>query len=426
MTTQTLSFKKIALVLLSVFGLWLLFLLPTANQIVYYYDDHNHFKRIHAALENPAALAAPDEKDHRRAPLSVAVFCLIYLFSGLKPEGYFLVLYLFHFFNALLISRLALRLNLPPAAALFAGLFFLCSGSFYRIMLALSGLTRVLTLFFFILAALAWLKYLDHPAKKNWLKTLLYQVLSLLASPAAIVFPAMAGLWALLRVPGRQNKLKVLAGAVMPFAVIFILLFLWLWADLFSPHRSGRWLAGSDPFFLIQKGLSLLRMLFIPLLVPEKGLLGPESLQTFAQRLAPASCILLGFALFIPVKEWPAAARALRNPALSFSLSWIVMTAILHMPYPSMFEHTSRYLYLPMAGFCLWLGAFWARIQTLCQERWKRAGLIFFCFVTFFILALNTLTVLHYRTIYREYGSLHPEFVYQDEIESLFQDKENS
>jgi len=132
-------------------------------------------------------------------PLSSTVFWLVYQLWGANPFPFHLINVLLHIFNVLLLWRLLTHLRIPGAwlAAAIFGLHPVVVESVAWI----TELKNLLAAFFFLLASLAYLQFdskeKNEPRIWAWYgATVLFFMLSLLAKPAAIMFPVLLILYA--------------------------------------------------------------------------------------------------------------------------------------------------------------------------------------------------------------------------------------
>ena len=124
-------------------------------------------------------------------PLTYTTFRLERAFWGLNPAGYHLVNLLLHALNALLVWRLLLRLNVP-GAWLAAALFALHPVQVESVAW-ITERKNVLSLFFFLLAMLAWIEFVGDRLRSSWRwygLALAFYVLALCAKTTACTLPA--------------------------------------------------------------------------------------------------------------------------------------------------------------------------------------------------------------------------------------------
>jgi protein O-mannosyl-transferase len=151
-------------------------------------------------------------------PLTYTTFYLERLFWGLNPAGYHCINILLHAANAVLVWRLLATLRLP-GAWLAAALFALHPVQVESVAW-ISERKNVLMGFFFLLALLAWTKFIDETTKRPWrfyALALIFYALALSAKTTACTLPAALLLIAWLKkMPIGWRRLAQVA----PFAVL--------------------------------------------------------------------------------------------------------------------------------------------------------------------------------------------------------------
>ena len=138
-------------------------------------------KRIWFSLDSPS----------QYFPLTYTTFRLERSFWGLNPAGYHLVNILLHAVNALLVWRLLRRLSVP-GAWLAAALFALHPVQVESVAW-ITERKNVLSLFFFLLALLAWIEFAGDRPRPAWRwygLTLIFYGLALCAKTTACTLPA--------------------------------------------------------------------------------------------------------------------------------------------------------------------------------------------------------------------------------------------
>jgi protein O-mannosyl-transferase len=164
-----------------------------------------------AYVTNNELLTAPDglhriwfslDAPSQYFPLVYTTFRIEHALWGLNPSGYHWVNILLHVANALLVWRLLARLNVP--GAWLAGAIFALHPVQVESVAWITERKNVLMGFFFLLALLAWVVFVDERTKRPWrfygLALVLYG-LALSAKSTACTLPA-----ALLLILWLQNK----------------------------------------------------------------------------------------------------------------------------------------------------------------------------------------------------------------------------
>jgi len=130
-------------------------------------------------------------------PLTYSVLRLEHAFWGWEPAGYHWLNILLHAANALLVWRLLQRLSVP--GAWLAAAIFAVHPVQVESVAWISELKNVLSLFFVLLALLAWLEFIEEEARPRWrwyVLALGAQALALAAKATACTLPA--ALWLIL------------------------------------------------------------------------------------------------------------------------------------------------------------------------------------------------------------------------------------
>ncbi|MFT3868887.1 MAG: tetratricopeptide repeat protein [Nibricoccus sp.] len=179
---------------------WLLGLVLVAMVVLAYqpawtagfiWDDDDY-------VTNNPLLSAPDglwriwfstDSPSQYFPLTYSSFRLQYSLWALNPAGYHWVNILLHAVNALLVWRLLARLSLP--GAWFGAAVFALHPLQVESVAWITELKNVQSLFFFLLALLAWLEWAERPKPWRWYAlALLFHALALLSKTTACTLPA--------------------------------------------------------------------------------------------------------------------------------------------------------------------------------------------------------------------------------------------
>ncbi len=383
------------------------YLLPLTQNYPYYPDDYIVFKRAHEISSNPFQAWAPVPRYDRRHPLFFYTLFLEKSVFGFHSTGYFFILFLFHFFNSLLVVRLCQSLGGKGFAPFLSGLFFLFSSTSYQNLIFIQASIRVFCIFWFLLATTSWVKFLLRPNVSQLLKTIAFQTAALLTMEDACVFPLIAALLAWRILPAGNERAKILFRWVpVLFLVDLAVLLPLLQSFFFSSLVTKKF---STVFDLPEKLASLVKMFLQPLIVPEKDFLLALFPKTIS-RLAPAFLIFVFIVIFYRRKERiKYFTRQIPRQLIFTSLVWIAVALSPFLFQPLTFEHASRYLYLPMVGFNLILaGGINAAIETV-RTFVARKGLIFLGATIAYILMLNLASIGHHYERYRKDAEGNPD-----------------
>lgn len=150
----------------------------TGNKLLWSPDG---LKRIWFSFDSPS----------QYFPLTYTVLRLEYSLWGLHSAGYHWVNILLHAANALLLWQLLRKLNIP-GARLAAAIWALHPVQVESVAW-LTELKNVLMCFFFLLALLAWVEFVDGKAGRKWLSyalAIVFYALSLFSKSTACTLPA--------------------------------------------------------------------------------------------------------------------------------------------------------------------------------------------------------------------------------------------
>lgn len=184
-------------------------------------------------------------------PLVYTTFRLERQLWGLNPLGFHLVNLLLHGLNAVLVWILLRRLQ-APGAWLAAAIFALHPVQVETVAW-ISELKNLESLFFYLLALLAWLKFTDAPDRSAWLYyglALAAYLLALFAKTTACTLPAALVLAPWLRGQrlGWQRALQILPFLLMGFGLGLVTIW---WEQHLGDYRESFGVA----FSFLQRGL---------------------------------------------------------------------------------------------------------------------------------------------------------------------------
>lgn len=405
--------------LVTVFIILLGILLPLAPNYPYYVDDYHVFKRAQEISSDPLRAWAPVPKYDRRHPLFFYLLFLEKSIFGFHSTPYFVVLWLLHFLNSLLVMRLCRSVGGDKLAPFLSGLFFLCSSVSYQNLIFIQASIRVFCIFWLLLALLSWIQFLNRPNLARWLKTITLQAASLLTMEDASIFPLLAFLlaWRILA-PGEARKKILFRYVPLLFLMDLVVLLPLLESFLFSPFFSRKFSTVSD---LPAKLISLVKMFLQPLMIPEKGFFS-VSLHEKIFRLGPALLITLLAGFFFCRRERVKFfIGGIPRGLVLTSLSWIAIAILPFLFQPLTFEHASRYLYLPLMGFSWIFGAAVNGLIETAGTYASRKGRILCVGVLIYILILNLNTLAYHYERYRKDAEKNKqELHFYDRVGQLF------
>jgi len=398
------------------FSIFLILLLPQTSNYSFHRDDFVFFELAQKVFYEPFAGFYPENIEFRCHPLFIYFLFLEHCVWKGKIVGYFLVNFLLHFFNAILVVQLARVLRVDFPASLIAGLVFLCSASFYGVVTKLTGLATILCLFFFLLATITWVKLLRGDLKL-YFTVVLFQIAALSAFEMAIVFPLVAFCLTIFLVTDPEKRKLILLWFVIP-----LFLFVGIAFFLISKHfffSTGFYAKISSPFGFIPKLFSLLRMLIFPLLTWDKGLLPFGFFDLKIVRLFPIVFFIVLFIFFLQKKGWRFFVEEPTQPVVFVLLAWIGITVLPYVAQSLTFEHATRCLYFPMVGFSIIFGI------AIAPFFKKNHGCIigsylFSLFFLFYLFTLNIFSTSYHYKRYKKYFTEHAREDYTSQVHALF------
>ena len=406
-------------ILFAAFFIFLWLRVPAARHSPYYFDDFYNFRDTQKISSRPLApFFETISKEPRRHPFFSYLFFLEHKAFALDLSGYYTLLFLFHCLNSLLVTRLARSLGADPEAALFSGLLFLFSSAFYSILIILSSTPYTTCLFFFILAFLAWIDFIERRQTSAFIKSCLFQTLSLLNCEVAFVLPLLA-IEAVFLLGRKELRPAVLKYYWPVLALLNVLVFLYLLSDFFISPRK-QWLSVHGALNIIPKFLSLLKMFFQPLFIPDKGFLPIPGPWENAFRLAPLWIAAFILIFFLRGKKKAPLLEPANTPLIRMACGWIIITVLPYLGTSATFEHTTRYMYFPMVGFSLIFGVFAAGFFKTMRSANSRGGIFWGLVLLGYVLALNAAGTSYHFERYKRYMLENPENDCREKILALF------
>ena len=299
----------------------------------------NPLLRSLAPADLPRLLTAFDPPNY--IPLKVLSLAIDYHLFGGDPTGYHVVNLLLHVANALLVYLLLLRLGESAAAAFAVALLWAVHPVHVESVAWISERKNVLSMLFFLLALLAYLRFSDRPRLGTYVLVFVLFVCALLTKINTIVLPAITIAYEVawrFRLRGRDvvATLPMLAaGAVLA------------WINLHgNPSHGANWHGGSVWVTLRTSSTVVPRYVGLVLL--------PVGLQTYYAVPLRASWLepgVLASTLAIAAAAVSAIVLAWRRRRAGFWIIWFLVTLapMLNLvPFPALMA--DRYLYMPLVG----------------------------------------------------------------------------
>ncbi|MFQ5458359.1 MAG: tetratricopeptide repeat protein [Myxococcota bacterium] len=191
-----------------------------------------HNEKIRSLDQIPAIWSSSYWPRHRYIkayrPLTVTTYALNHAVHGLRPFGYHLVNVLLHAGVSALVLLLALRLGVPLAGGLLAGLFFAVHPIHTDVVSGVVGRAEILAALAFVGGLFLWLRYRESGRWRDLAALVAVYALGNLAKEQVIVLPGILFVaeFAFHRFgdpAGRRRLAAALAGCAVVLAGIFIL-----------------------------------------------------------------------------------------------------------------------------------------------------------------------------------------------------------
>ncbi|PYV10461.1 MAG: hypothetical protein DMG07_21080 [Acidobacteria bacterium] len=326
-------------------------------------------RRLTSARDLIQVLTHVDYLEEYR-PLPFMLFSFVYFpLLQLDPFGYHFIPLLFHLANTLLVFRLARTLLDGNRGAFIAALFFGIHWGNFFITYDITMMTEFTSVFFFLVASILFLGYLETGKGRTLTGCLAAFVLSLLAKEAAITFVATSVLTAVVtrgKKDGRGSLLRDASSAlrktlpIVAVAAVYLVALLALKDWNLFPLRTGH---PHHAVFTLATLLGKGRYLQWAFGIPDALILKREALGRLATAAALAPFVVL-FAL------GSLAGIVTRSRIILCGLIWSIATLspVLFLPNLTMVH----YLYLPIVGIAFVYGAVAERLAALSILQGRR------------------------------------------------------
>ncbi|GEM_PF-4643695 len=396
--------KKFWLMMFIGFGIFLAVLLPQTREYRYFENDLHSLLQIRKMPADFFAPWASDDYTARRHPFFYYLTFLERDLFGARPLPSFAVIFIFHFASSILVGALSRKLGAQEGQAAAAGLFFLCSSAFYQALIILSSIDSGMCFVFFMLAVLAWIDFLRTEQLTSLFKAAIFQTLAFFSAEDIVSFPLIALFLAWRLVPQNKNRNHLLVKG-MPLLIFFYsasAVFI-LFRFFMAPCHSEWFEPGKVALFGL-KMVNLVKVVLASTFLPARGFLGQNVPAESLLRLIPAGLLFVLLAIFF-VRSKQKIFRLERSQAYALvtAAGFGLITALPYMLHPLLFEHTTRYLYFPMAGFSIVFSILAMQIYQAAGAGsvWRR-----FVFPLLFsgILMLNLLNNANHFRRYKNYA----------------------
>ena len=306
-------------------------------------------------------------------PVRNISYTLDYTFSKLNPFGYHMTNLILHGLNACLLLLLIRRLTERVTPAVVGALLFAVHPVLTETVAWVKGRDDLLALAFFLAGLLIFLR---NPTRRGWAGRhffmLLFLLLALLSKESALCLVPTAGLmWLALRKKGRGAFIPREAGTILGIGLLMTGLYVGIRTLVVGRLSQTDWItgsAGSTLLTMVPVTAQYLRLAVLPVnLVCDysdfpvvQSVLDPSFL------LSLAFLILLGVGLN---RMWRRASLV----TLGFAWFFLNLVPVLNLV-PTMQLMAERFLYIPMAGFCMAVGCGFARADSALVGRRAMRG----------------------------------------------------
>lgn len=297
---------------------------------------------------------------HYFRPLTILTLIFDYAVWGYNHIGYHITNFIFHFMNVILIYVLALKFVEERFFAFTAALMFLLHPIHSSSLFWISGRVDMLCACFYMLAILAFVRYLNVRTTKNLIVTSICFLLAILSKEMAITFPIIAA--AYYYFVFSQTGKKTIKQAISATSVFWVIAILFIIFRLFSAGSSS--LTGD-----VHTNVNLIRLAknaatFMGLLIVPGGQIEIGNLLKSNQTIF-AIIAVVAMLIFIFSFRW------IRREARLFFFALFILITLLPVVRLAM----RWYLYIPSIGFCLAL-AFLLRKMSIKSDLLRKGALI--------------------------------------------------
>ncbi len=295
----------------------------------------------------------------------------------LRPFGFHLTNVLLHILNALLVYALALRLNLSKAGAAFASLVFVLHPVNNEVIAVITSRDDSVAFLFYGLAVLFYQSFRNSGYKKlsYGLVSLLTFFLALFSKEIAVTLPFIIIVYDYCLPLKDGRRLRERLKFYLPYFGL-LAFYLFVWFFIMPPSRAGMMdYFGADGISVVATlakilGLYLCWLIFpwdIPATIADQGIivrnfLNPQVL------LSMVGVLMIGLLIAMAYQR--------KRMKLLFVLLWplITLSPVLVLPWMLNVLYATRFLYIPMIGFCFILGMVWDAVE----KQSKRPYILYF------------------------------------------------
>ena len=396
-------------------------LLPQTKYYSYFYDDFVNFNQAQAISENFEAVLSVNKKNRRLPFFSTVIFLESRIF-GQHPQAYFLVLYVLHFLNALWVRKLAYRLGACPSAALLSAMLFFCSSAAYQALIFIPSTAVVLAAFFFLAGIARWFDFMVSQNKSMFLTIMALQLLSVLTYEVSVVFPLFVLFLTCIYVDDKKKRRNLLLKYVSPLVIIQVAYVIISFLDSRMMKLFCNKITADVFSLFIPRLISLIHALAVPLLVPGKGYFTSGIMGNYFVRFLPA-LILSSYVLFLLLGKgaWNKMSKMIFTKNVAVPACLVAISIIPFMANKLMFEHTTRYLYLPMVGFSIVFGVLGEAFMSLVRAVYSRQTYFVCVAILVYIFTMNIFNTSFHFQRYQQYLVEHPDCSFNGQVNKIFE-----
>jgi len=313
-------------------------------------------------------------------PLILLVYMIQYALFGLDPMPYHLLNIILHLFNIYLVYRIAGQLSKKRLTAYIVAILFAIHPMRVESVVWVTELKDMLYTFFFLLAFLSYLRYLNtNYLKKHLLFVLLFFLLALLSKAAAVTLPV------LLLATDLYLKRKMSRSVFFEKIPLFILSLVFGVLAVISQSEAGAVADNIDyygyvnTFFLSVYALAF----YLVKLIAPFSLSAMHYFPKLANELLPwyyyAALPFLLFVAWLVLRK-----HSLRRETLfGFSFFLIAISVMLQIIPVGMTVTMERFTYVPYIGLFYLTGQYLSHLHKRNAKLF--AGIVFSIFVMMFI-----------------------------------------
>ena len=312
-------------------------------------------------------------------PLTVLSLALNFSISGMNAWSYHLLNLILHLINSVLVFRFAFLLSRDSVTSFATAILFAVHPMHVESVAWVTERKDVLYTLFFIAGLISYTRYADTGSRKQYVLTLLFLILSLLAKPAAVIFPLVLFCVDILRKRKLTTRLFV---EKVPFIVLSLALGLVTYVAQKEKGAIDVYAFGTVTRIFM--GFYGIMMYFIKMIIPIN--LSPFYPYAPINQALPTDYYIspLFFVALVTlcVLSWK------KNRVVTFGILFYIVNLLLVLQFLPVGSAiiADRYTYIPYIGLFFILG--WLLSRIVKQETYKAyyflaPVIILLCFLTY-------------------------------------------